>query len=70
MVDDSNTYFIVLEIDPKGHLFLWVDACSHCNDVSITILDDFSFIVTFEVHVLNHIVYCVVDVMHCEYREK
>jgi hypothetical protein len=66
LVDDTNANSLVLHTDPKGNLFLWVDTCSHCDDVCITILDDFSLVMTFEVHILNHIIECVLEAIHCE----
>jgi len=62
LVDDTNSNSLVLHTDPKGHLFLWVDASKDGYEV----IFNPSLIMVSQIHVLNHIVNCVVDAIHCE----
>ena len=64
MSNDFDTNFIFV-YDTKDHLFLGVDASKDGYEV----IFNPSLIMVSQIHVLNHVVNCVVDGIHCEYRE-
>ena len=61
MVDDFDTNLIFV-CDTKDHLFLGVDASKDGYEV----IFNPSLIMVSQIHILNHIIDCVVEAIHCE----
>ena len=60
MANDFDTNFIFV-YDTKDHLFLGVDASKDGYEV----IFNPSLIMVSQIHVLNHVVNCVVEAVHC-----
>ena len=56
---DTNLIFVC---DTKDHLLLRVDASKHCYEV----IFNPTLIMVSQIHILNHIIDCVLEAIHCE----